>query len=191
MTGGAKCDSRKSQGNTLKVKPGLVIKPAFLPVAFAPEQRVLSFSHFFSLEIARARAKWALPVPKLFISAASLAIRRDVPLTERIKRALPVRKQGTNKGCYFHSRKCDYDMSPIAGVPSDGWKLSDWRIFPKELFCNVVAIASQRMPREHVPAQPGEVCTKPDKSNDWILLVRNSCDGRSRAPARHLSESRN
>ena len=32
--------------------------------------------------------------------AASLAIRRNVPLTERIKAALPVRKQGAKKACY-------------------------------------------------------------------------------------------
>ena len=32
-------------------KAGLVIKPSFLVVAFVPEQRVRSFSHFFSLEI--------------------------------------------------------------------------------------------------------------------------------------------
>jgi hypothetical protein len=33
--------------------------------------------------------------------AASLAIRRDVPLTERSKAALPVRKQGANKAVIF------------------------------------------------------------------------------------------
>ena len=48
--------------------------------------------------------------------AASLAIRRDVPLTERSKAALPVRRQGANKGCYFYPRKGDHDISPIAGV---------------------------------------------------------------------------
>ena len=49
--------------------------------------------------------------------AANLAIRRDVPLTERSKAALPVRRQGANKRCHFYPRKRDHDVSPIAGVP--------------------------------------------------------------------------
>jgi hypothetical protein len=68
-------------------------------------------------------------VPELSIPAARSQSRRYVPLTERVKGTMLVRKQGANEGWVFPSKKARSRHITDRGVPSGGWKLSDWRIF--------------------------------------------------------------
>jgi hypothetical protein len=60
------------------------MKPSFLVVAFAPEQRVRSFLTFSRWK-SQGQRQMGFAIPNLSIPAARSQSRRYVPLTERVK----------------------------------------------------------------------------------------------------------
>jgi hypothetical protein len=126
------------------------MKPSFLVVAFAPEQRVRSFLTFSRWK-SQGQRQMGFAIPNRSIPAARSQSRRYVPLTERVKGTMQVRKQGANEGWVFPSKQARSAHITDREVSQQRLEVpSNWRVFPKEWSCTVLAVASQRMPWEDV-----------------------------------------
>ena len=72
--------------------------------------------------------------------------KRYVPLTERMKAALLVRKAGVKRGMGVSVQEGRNPViSPTARFPSSGWKPNGWQVFLNLSYSTVLGIASPPM----------------------------------------------